>query len=54
MRTFIVGSSHVNRLQKYIERGHDFRLENHSISIEGISGGNSSESINSNQGKVTK
>ena len=39
MRTFIVGSSHVNRLQNYIERGHDFRLENHSISIEGISGG---------------
>ena len=39
MRTFIVGSSHVNRLQKYIERGHDFRLQNHVISIEGISGG---------------
>ena len=39
MRTFIVGSSHVTRLQKYIERGHDFRLQNHVISIEGISGG---------------
>lgn len=39
MRIFIVGSSHETRLQKYIERGHDFRLQNHSISIEGISGG---------------
>ena len=39
MRIFIVGSSHETRLQNYIERGHDFRLENHSISIEGISGG---------------
>ena len=39
MRTFIVGSSHVTRLQKYIERGHDFRFQNHVISIEGISGG---------------
>ena len=39
MRTFIVGSSHVTRLPKYIERGHDFRLQNHVISIERISGG---------------
>ena len=39
MKTFILGSSHVSRLGRFMRENLDVRLENHEVRIQGVNGG---------------
>ena len=39
MRTYILGSSHISRLNTFVSKNFDLRLDNHFIKIQGHSGG---------------
>jgi hypothetical protein len=39
MKTFVIGSSRVTRLRKFIEKGNDWNLGDHVVKIQGVNGG---------------
>jgi hypothetical protein len=39
MKTMIIGSSHISRLNKFMESDFDLNLQHHTIKIKGCSGG---------------
>jgi lysophospholipase L1-like esterase len=39
MKTFVIGSSHVTRLRKFIEKGNDWNLGDHVVKIQGVNVG---------------
>lgn len=39
MKVYVIGSSHINHLQKYLNENYDMQLANHVVLMRGISGG---------------
>lgn len=39
MKTIFIGSSHISRLNKFVESDFDLKLQHHTIKIKGYSGG---------------
>jgi len=42
MRTFVIGSSHISRLEKYLQQFYDLQVWGNEIKIRGVSGGHTS------------